>query len=149
MKSFIIMLFFLLSVGCSSNRSVTLTGHQSGSDAIFEIHTTGINGILGMSFHHADATGDLLWRVKMYYFNGPYIKYGDIPIGFKIFNGSTGKANQEFPASTARPRSFLPNEQIYISVLCQYDTAFEASTGSWYFLASTDASGKITSVIPK
>jgi hypothetical protein len=140
MKALITVLWFALFFGCSGKRNMTLTAQQNGSDVVFEIHANDINGVLGVAIWSSDTKGELLWDMNLNYFNEPHLKYGSIPNGLM--------AKQIFPPDDKRPRAFLPNENLYIGIDAQYDSGLDALSHTFYFRASTDASGKITSVIP-
>lgn len=134
-------------MGCAMKPSIILEAEQYGPDISFDIRAKGINGLVDLRIWQTD-TKEVIWQINLNSFNGPRLGYGEVPVGFKTFNGGSGNAKQVVPSGDKRP-SPLPAGKSFILVLgVQYDTMMSAAMRPFYFSFSTDSEGRISAIMP-
>ena len=145
--SLILVLLTASLTGCAVHPKAALTLQQTATNLDFAISTEHVNGLLGLRIWQAD-TKELFWDVDLHYYREPHLTYGVVPRDFKTFGGVLSSAEQKFPAGGERPRPLPPSTQFRASILCQYDTMFDAHLCEFYFSFTTDADGRVSSVVP-
>jgi hypothetical protein len=140
-------LLLCLAAGCVN--SVKLTVEAANQDGVptFNVKRRGGNGLLYLKIWNAD-TRRPLWGVSLNYFPGGVVTYGKVPKSFRIFNGETRNAVQEFPVESEEPVPLSINSRFYLSFVYQYDRIYAPSTGRAYFTFVTDHQGRISKIVP-
>jgi hypothetical protein len=131
-------LFFVLVVlalpitilwgGCSGGtRKGSIQPVLKDEELSFEIDYGSSNGLLGLTITDT-STGKAVWDVKLSYFSGADLTYGEVPQNFETFNGATNSAKQRIPETGDPPK--LAEGNIYrIYSDWQYDR-FGAATAA-------------------
>ncbi len=132
--------------GCSQTPRIDVAAVQDGGVLQFEIKGNGYNSLHGIKVWAA-GTREPFWVVRLSSF-----KSGRIPYGFSGSGDSISKRNftatQIFPKSEKEAHSLTPNTKYYLSITCQFDQWYAASSTSFDFTFTTDALGKIPSIRP-
>lgn len=147
LKLCVASLLTTLFMGCSVTPKASVVAHQQGTDIDFNIQTKGIRG-LGEVWLWIEDTKQVLWRVNLNYYQGPQLKYGELPIKFKQPNGAINSAEQIVPANDEKPNQLPPGKTFFLAVTGQYDTPMAASEKTFYFSFSTDSGGRMSAIVP-
>lgn len=142
---FITTVTVLLLNGCALTRSSSMTLAQDGNDPVFHFRTRGMNGLLSLRLWRTD-TKQVVWDVNLNYYRESQVRYGEIPMQFRTFNGGLNRATQNYPIEGKKPLPLPPNTTFMVEIDCQYDTLLSPAVQPAYFLFSTDASGMLSRV---
>lgn len=118
---------------------------QRGQDTDFHFRTRGMNGLTRLRLWRTD-TKEVLWEVSLNYYRGSHLRYGDIPKGFRSFNGNLRDAKQIYPVGKQRPLALPRSTAFMVELDYQYDDFLAPSTGDAYFSFATDGKGAISKV---
>ena len=147
MRILLLILIAAAIAGCARNPKVALEVRQSSTNLNFEISAKHINGLTEFQIWQAD-TKELFWDIALRYYREPRLTYGDVPTNFKTIWGESSSAEQKFPVSGQTPHAFPPRTKFLAAIYYQYDTMFDANVGEVYFVFTTDADGRVLSVLP-
>jgi hypothetical protein len=114
-----------------------MTVARDGNDPSFHFNTRSINGLLSLRLWRTD-TKEVLWHVNLNYYRERRLKYGEIPMEFRTFNGGVNRASQSYPVRNQKPQTLPSSATFMVELVYQYDTWFAPSGQSVYFLFSTD-----------
>jgi hypothetical protein len=141
-----VLLGGLLSA-CAIVRSASVSVQQQDSTVDFQFQTRSFNGLGGLRVWRAD-TKEVFWDVNLNYYNEKHLKYGDIPKGFRTFNGNSNSATQNFPALGHQPSPLPSNAKFILELTCLYDTMFSPAFRAYYFSFTTNEKGIVSKIIP-
>jgi len=145
-KLLIGVLLVIFGFGCSAKRDISLSARKEGTNLVFDIKMSRVNGLLGMDIWQVDPN-EYFWKVNLNYFNDSTLTYGQVPSNFRTFNGALNGAEQEFPNPGIKPRALAPNKTYCIALSWQNSDLTEWTSGALYFLTTTDSSGAIVSIV--
>lgn len=134
-------------VGCSRTPRVTVAALQDGGVLQFEMNGRGYNSLHAIEVW-AVQTREPLWAVNLSSFKSGRISYGFSGRGVSATSKQEFAATQIFPKAKQRARPLSPNTKYYLSVICQYDQWYAASSKSFDFSFTTDSSGKVSELSP-
>jgi hypothetical protein len=109
----------LLIVGCAQNPRITITPSIVNDRVVFNLTTSGINGILGVEVRDANGT---LWEIRTSYEKGNRIVYGELPTGGNM------AARQTFPPPGTAPKG-IRGKTVTVRIDYQYDQWISACAG--------------------
>lgn len=147
LRQIITIIAISLLTACAHHPRVEVSIAEAKKTPTFEFATKDVNGMLGLQIWNP-TTLDLLWQVKLHYFNGNQIVYGDVPTGFITFNGRKGNASQTHPRDDRKPESLPPNESLHMLIDLQYDAFLSACSTTRSFEIHTDSYGNIDLIRP-
>jgi len=141
----VLVVGFLLFVSLEPH-TASVSVQQQGKNLNFQFRTRGVNGLLDILIWRAD-TKEPIWYENLDYYNENHLKYGEVPMNFKTFNGAINSAEQTFPTNGQKPSPLPPNIKFFLRIDYQYDT-FAAFAGVSDYAFVTDANGNVSAFIP-
>lgn len=88
-------------------------------EVAFEIDYGSSNGLLGLKITDV-STRRKVWDIRLSYYSGARLKYGEVPQDFKTFNGATNSAKQKTP-ETGVPSKLVEGKIYRMYSDWQYD----------------------------
>jgi hypothetical protein len=116
----VVWVSLLSCLGCAQHPKVDVVPRILENDVVFDISTSGINGILG--FRINDSSGSLIWAITL---DGQIInriQYG------VLRTGELAEARQTFPPDRKAPVD-IRGKSVVVSIHYQYD-AYAARAGT-------------------
>ncbi|MCH8922322.1 MAG: hypothetical protein IIA67_04115 [Planctomycetes bacterium] len=120
---------FLFASWCGvMKRLGTIQPVLKDGEVSFNIDYGRTNGLLHLTITDV-STGEDMWDVKLAYFSGANLKYGEVPKDFETFNGATNSAKQLFP-KTGAPSDLVEGRVYKMYYKWQYDIGISAGSES-------------------
>ena len=142
MKTYtVLFLVSLLFAGCSPPPEISFVPKRAVGGLEFHIDLENINGLTRIKLWEKD-TRKILWDVRMNYYRGQIVRYGDIPSNFTAFNGRRSSARQSYPVK-GRPSSIPVGKDIFVYLTYQYDTRTAASGSARCYAFQVRADGAV------